>query len=154
MFTKIFFYLLFFILTLKYKALMIMFFTSLLINTIIDAYFNRNMFMLTIINTAIIYNIFTYCLKNIIKTTINLKPTDGILSFLDVFKKRSCEDGILCSSLAFGFYFIIYVIFSLQQYLKNYDYKSPQGMLVYLTTFFILMLIFIFYSGLKQFNTK
>ena len=28
-----------------------------------------------------------------------------------VFKKRSCEDGILCSSLAFGFYFIIYVIF-------------------------------------------
>ena len=154
MYAKIIIYSLLFLLTLKYKALMIMFFTSLLINTLVDAYFNKNMLIISLVNIIVIYNIFTYCLKNIVTTNIKVKPTDGLLSFLDVFKKRSCQDGILCSSLAFGLYFMIYVIFSLHQYLKNYDPKSPQGMLVYLTTFFVLMLIFIFYSGFKEFDRK
>ena len=74
------------------------------------------------------------------------------MSFFNPFNKRSCNDGILCSFMAFIFYFFVYVIFSIYKQVDKYGFSSPQGTLNFVTIIFVLLMIFLFYNAFKRLN--
>ena len=141
-----------FVISMKYPALIIMFLSVLLINTLVKLYLNKKDFYLLFINLIIVYNIFKRCLTKVIKSNEQKEKLKGIMSFFNPFNKRSCNDGILCSFMAFIFYFFVYVIFSIYKQVDKYGFSSPQGTLNFVTIIFVLLMIFLFYNAFKRLN--
>ena len=138
--------------SMKYPTLIIMHLSILLINTIVKLYLNKKDFYLLIINLIIVYNIFKRCLLKVLKSEEKKEELTGIMSVFNPFNGRSCNDGILCSFMAFSFYFLIYIILTIYGKLNSYGVSSPQGLLVYINIFFFIFMIFIFYSAFKKLN--
>ena len=95
-----------FVISMKYPALIIMFLSVLLINTLVKLYLNKKDFYLLFINLIIVYNIFKRCLTKVLKSNEQKEKLKGIMSFFNPFNKRSCNDGILCSFMALKYFLL------------------------------------------------
>ena len=141
------FYITMLMISLKYPASIIMYLCVLLINTLVKVYLNKTDFYLLIINLIIVYKIFKKCLLKYLKSNKKNEELTGIKSFFNPFNGRTCNDGILCSFMAFAFYFLIYAIVNIYNYLNMYGFDSTQGFMVYTTVGVILFIFLVVYNG-------
>lgn len=144
-----FFFLILFMVSLKFPAFLVMLLTTLTIHTFVKRTLYDNSFMI-FIHLLIIYNIFKRCLNKHIKTNKVLPKLKGLATLFNSFNGRKCSDGILCSYMVFGIYMIVFLIMSLINNLDYYGFNTPQASLVYITIFAFLIIFLTFYSGFKS----
>ena len=96
-------YILLFATALRYPALVIMYAVLILINTLTSTYL-QNLELVNInstgslfINLLVIYKLYKYCLSKVVTTNKKIEKSEGVMSIFNIFKERTCEDGILCS---------------------------------------------------------
>lgn len=145
-------YILLFVTALRYPALVIMYAVVILINTLTSTYLqnldlvNINSTGALFINLFIVYKLYKYCLSKVVTTTKTIEKSEGLMSIFNIFKERTCEDGILCSFIVFVFYLSIFLIITGFNYAGKYGITSAQGMLVYISMAFIFLMIYLFYN--------